>query len=158
MGEAERDIRRELQEAMEELEHLDPASERMQREHQHQAMGEARPGRAGRRYTCACGAHREAGLVTMGRWVGGEAVGTAWERAHLEVARRAVEENAPLLELHGTAVQDLHRTLLNDPPEGTEEQDLTALAVMQRVARGAARRMLEWQQRNREDGPGRGRS
>ena len=44
------------------------------------------------------------------------------------------------------AIQDLHRTLLNDPPSGTEDQDLPALAAAYRVAVGAARRMLEWRQ------------
>ena len=44
------------------------------------------------------------------------------------------------------AIQDLHRTLLNDPPSGTEDQDLPALATAYRVAVGAARRLLEWRQ------------
>ena len=40
------------------------------------------------------------------------------------------------------AIQDLHRTLLNDPPSGTEDQDLPALAAAYQVAVGAARRLL----------------
>ena len=44
------------------------------------------------------------------------------------------------------AIQDLHRTLMNDLPSGTEGQDLPALATAYRVAVGAARRMLEWRQ------------
>ena len=51
-------------------------------------------------------------------WVGGEPVDTPWKRAHLEAVRQAVEKSAPLLELQPAAIQDLHRTLLNDPPCG----------------------------------------
>ena len=54
--------------------------------------------------------------------------------------------SAPLLELQPAAIQDLHRTLLNDPPSGTEDQDLPALAAAYQVAVGAARRLLEWRQ------------
>ena len=50
-----------------------------------------------------------------------------------------------------TAIQDLHRTLMNDPPSGTESQDLPALAAAYRVALGAARRLLEWRQNQEED-------
>ena len=57
-----------------------------------------------------------------------------------------MEKSAPLLELQPAAIQDLHRTLLNDPPSGTEDQDLPALATAYQVAVGAARRMLEWRQ------------
>ena len=71
---------------------------------------------------------------------------TPWKRAHLEAVRKAVEKSAPLLELQPAAIQDLHRILLNDPPSGTEDQDLPALAAAYQVAVGAARRMLEWRQ------------
>ena len=71
---------------------------------------------------------------------------TPWKRAHLEAVRQAVEKSAPLLELQPGAIQDLHRTLLNDPPSGTEDQDLPALAAAYQVAVGAARRLLEWRQ------------
>ena len=72
------------------------------------------------RQECVCGAHRESGLIVSGSWVGGETVDTPWKRAHLEAVRQAVEKTAPLLELQPRAIQDLHRTLLNDPPPGTE--------------------------------------
>ena len=126
---------------------LDPASIRMTAPHQHQAhRTEQLNGLSRQRQTCVCGAHRDTGLVSASGWIGGEEQETPWQRAHLEAVRRAVEQNPPLLELQPAAIQDLHRAIANDPPMGTEEQDLEALTTIYRMAQGAARRMLEWQQ------------
>ena len=141
------DAHRKMEEEIEAISDLDPASPRMALSHNHRAYRtvEVRKFTASRQ-ECVCGAHRESGLMVSGSWVGGEPVDTPWKRAHIEAVRQAVEKSAPLLELQPTAIQDLHRTLLNDPPSGTESQDLPALAAAYRVALGAARRMLEWRQ------------
>ena len=136
-----------MEEEMEAISDLDPTSPKMALGHNHRTYRtvELRKFTASRQ-ECVCGAHRETGLMLSGTWVGGEPVDTPWKRAHLEAVRQAVEKSAPLLELQPAAIQDLHRTLLNDPPSGTEDQDLPALAAAYRVAVGAARRMLEWRQ------------
>ena len=141
------DAHRKMEEEIEAISDLDPASPRMALSHNHRAYRtvEIRKFTASRQ-ECVCGAHRESGLMVSGSWVGGEPVDTPWKRAHIEAVRQAVEKSAPLLELQPAAIQDLHRTLLNDPPSGTESQDLPALAAAYRVAVGAARRMLEWRQ------------
>ena len=141
------DAHRKMEEEIEAISDLDPASPRMALSHNHRAYRtvEVRKFTASRQ-ECVCGAHRESGLMVSGSWVGGEPVDTPWKRAHIEAVRQAVEKSAPLLELQPGAIQDLHRTLLNDPPSGTESQDLPALAAAYRVALGAARRMLEWRQ------------
>ena len=136
-----------MEEEMEAISDLDPTSPRMALDHNHRTYRtvELRKFTASRQ-ECVCGAHRETGLMLSGTWVGGEPVDTPWKRAHLEAVRKAVEKSAPLLELQPAAIQDLHRTLLNDPPSGTEDQDLPALAAAYQVAVGAARRLLEWRQ------------
>ena len=140
-----------MEEEMEAVSDLDPASPRMALGHSHQTYRtvELRKFTASRQ-ECLCGAHRETGLMLSGTWVGGEPVDTPWKRAHLEAVRQAVEKSAPLLELQPAAIQDLHRILLNDPPSGTEGQDLPALAAAYQVAVGAARRLLEWRQNEEE--------
>ena len=126
---------------------LDPASIRMTVPHQHQVhRAEQLNGLSRQRQTCVCGAHRDTGLVNASGWIGGEEQETPWQRAHLEAVRRAVEQNPPLLALQPGAIQDLHRAIANDPPQGAEKQDLEALTTIYRMAQGAARRMLEWQQ------------
>ena len=136
-----------MEEEIEAISDLDPTSPRMGLSHSHRTYRTVEVRKfTGKRQECVCGAHRETGLMVSGSWVGGEPVDTPWKRAHLEAVRQAVEKSAPLLELQPAAIQDLHRTLLNDPPSGTESQDLPALAVAYRVAVGAARRLLEWRQ------------
>ena len=136
-----------MEEEIEAVSDLDPASPRMGLSHNHRTYRTVEVRKfTGKRQECVCGAHRETGLMVSGSWVGGEPVDTPWKRAHLEAVRQAVEKSGPLLELQPAAIQDLHRTLLNDPPSGTESQDLPALAVAYRVALGAARRLLEWRQ------------
>ena len=149
------DAHREMEERIEAISDLDPASPRMALSHNHRTYRtvEVRKCTA-RRQECVCGAHRESGLMVSGSWVGGETVDTPWKRAHLDAVRQAVEKTAPLLELQPRAIQDLHRTLLNDPPPGTESQDLPALAAAYRVALGAARRLLEWRQNEEQAGAG----
>ena len=139
-------LQQQLHEELKAVEDLDPALPGMTEPHQHQAHRTTEVEKLTRhRQVCACGAHRDAGLTISGAWVGGEKTSTPWERAHLGAVQRAVEGQQDLLQLQPGAIQDLHRALLNDPPPGAEQQDLTALAAVYRVALGASRRMLEWQ-------------
>ena len=108
-----------MEEEMEAISDLDPTSPKMALGHNYRTYRtvELRKFTASRQ-ECVCGAHRETGLMLSGTWVGGEPVDTPWKRAHLEAVRQAVEKSAPLLELQPAAIQDLHRTLLNDPSLG----------------------------------------
>ena len=132
------------------LSDLDPSSREMAREHEHLTQRTVKVDRMrGQRQVCRCGAHRDVGLMAAGRWVGGEQTRTPWERAHLEAVVRAVEKHTALLELQPSATSDLHRTLLNDPPEEAENQDLEGLEAVHRIALRAAGRLLDWQREQR---------
>ena len=132
------------------LSDLDPSSREMARPHEHLTQRTVKVDRMrGQRQVCRCGAHRDVGLMAAGRWVGGEQTKTPWERAHLETVVRAVEKYPTLLELQPSATSDLHRTLLNDPPEETENRDLEGLEAVYGIALRAAGRLLDWQREQR---------
>ena len=131
---------------LEALRDLDPGGSEMARPHEHRARRSE--GRFTKTETCVCGARRRRRLTSGGEWSGGEPTRTPWERAHLGVVTRAVEENEPLERLRPMAIGSLNRSIRNDPPPEAERRDLAGLDTVHGVAVGAARRLLEWHRKN----------
>ena len=83
---------------------------------------------------CGCGSRREGKLSKYGPWFGGVIPENSWEKAHLEAVRRAVDSEPALLMIDLDAIQNLHSTLLEIRPSGTEDQDQEALAKIYSIA------------------------
>ena len=83
---------------------------------------------------CGCGSRREVDGAPCGPWFGGVIPENSWEKAHLEAVRRAVDSEPALLMIDLDAIQNLHSTLLEIRPSGTEDQDQEALAKIYSIA------------------------